>query len=123
MSLRVYSCSDPITEPDILESIRALPTEDDLLYDDGGPMETARERKSWVVWQEGMRFPDVITELLSDTTREVDKGEKKRCTRSSFARPSITSTIRLARNSLAIISTAGTMKRCSKTPSRKSFRQ
>jgi Uma2 family endonuclease len=131
MSLRVYSCSEPITEPDILESIRALPTEDDLPYDDGEPMETARhrdqmillitslklhwadrsgyyvggnmflhydpsnkrrargpdfflvldvedrERKSWVVWQEGMRFPDVIIELLSDTTREVDKGEKK----------------------------------------------
>ena len=36
-----------------------------------------RERKSWVVWQEGMRFPDVIIELLSDTTRVVDKGEKK----------------------------------------------
>ena len=32
MSLRVYSCSEPITEPDILESIRALPTEDDLPY-------------------------------------------------------------------------------------------
>jgi Uma2 family endonuclease len=36
-----------------------------------------RERKSWVVWQEGMRFPDVIIELLSDTTRHIDKGEKK----------------------------------------------
>ena len=36
-----------------------------------------RERKSWVVWQEGMRFPDVIIELLSDTTRDIDKGEKK----------------------------------------------
>lgn len=36
-----------------------------------------RERKSWVVWDEGMRFPDVIIELLSDTTREMDKGEKK----------------------------------------------
>jgi Uma2 family endonuclease len=36
-----------------------------------------RERKSWVVWQEGMRFPDVIIELLSDSTRAVDKGEKK----------------------------------------------
>src|SRR5688500_6663555 len=32
-----------------------------------------RERKSWVAWQEGMRFPDVIIELLSDTTRAVDK--------------------------------------------------
>jgi len=36
-----------------------------------------RERKSWVAWQEGMRFPDLIIELLSDTTRAVDKGEKK----------------------------------------------
>jgi hypothetical protein len=36
-----------------------------------------RERKSWVVWQEGMRFPDVIVELLSDSTRETDKAEKK----------------------------------------------
>jgi hypothetical protein len=36
-----------------------------------------RERQSWVVWQEGMRFPDLIIELLSDSTREVDKGEKK----------------------------------------------
>jgi Uma2 family endonuclease len=36
-----------------------------------------RERKSWVVWQEGMRFPDVIIELLSDSTRDVDKDEKK----------------------------------------------
>src|SRR5262249_54864048 len=34
-------------------------------------------RKSWVVWQEGMRFPDIIIELLSDSTREIDKGEKK----------------------------------------------
>lgn len=36
-----------------------------------------RERKSWVVWQEGMRFPDVIIELLSDSTRKTDKTEKK----------------------------------------------
>jgi Uma2 family endonuclease len=125
------SLTEPITEPEILESIKSLPTEDDLPYDDGEPMETARhrdqmivlieslkvhwsdrknyyvggnmflhydpqskrkfrgpdfflvldvadrERKSWVVWQEGMRFPDVIIELLSDTTRQEDKGEKK----------------------------------------------
>ena len=131
MTLDTLSFIEPITEPEILEGIEALPTEDDLPYDDGEPMETARhreqmwlliyslkaywsertnyyvsgnmflyydpqnrkkfrgpdfflvldvedrERKSWVVWQEGMRFPDVIVELLSDTTREVDKGEKK----------------------------------------------
>jgi Uma2 family endonuclease len=119
-------------DPEVEASFRALPTEDDLPYDDGEPMETARhrdqmillieslkadwsdrhdyyvggnmfvhytletqrqfrgpdfflvldvdgtrERKSWVVWQEGMRFPDVIIELLSDSTRRVDMVEKK----------------------------------------------
>jgi Uma2 family endonuclease len=46
-----------------------------------------RERKSWVVWQEGMRFPNVIIELLSDTTREVDKGEKKELYEQLFRTP------------------------------------
>lgn len=41
------------------------------------------ERKSWVVWREGMRFPDVIIELLSDSTRAVDMGEKKTPVRAS----------------------------------------
>ncbi len=131
MSLETLSWTEPITEPEILAGIDALPTEDDLPCDDGEPMETPRhrdqmitliyslktywsdrtnyyvsgnmflhydpqsrrkfrgpdfflvldvdnrERKSWVVWQEGMRFPDIIIELLSDTTREIDKGEKK----------------------------------------------
>jgi Uma2 family endonuclease len=36
-----------------------------------------RERKSWVVWQEG-KGPDVIIELLSESTAAIDKGEKKR---------------------------------------------
>ncbi len=36
-----------------------------------------RERKSWVVWQEG-KGPDVVIELLSDSTAAHDKGEKKR---------------------------------------------
>lgn len=35
-----------------------------------------RERKSWVVWQEG-KGPDVVIELLSENTAAVDKGEKK----------------------------------------------
>ena len=37
----------------------------------------SRERKSWVVWQEGGRYPDVIIELLSVSTYKTDKGEKK----------------------------------------------
>jgi hypothetical protein len=35
-----------------------------------------RERKSWVVWQEG-KGPDVVIELLSESTVARDKGEKK----------------------------------------------
>lgn len=134
-------CSEPITEPEVLESIERLLTEDDLPYDDGEPMETVRhrdqmilliesikaywaertnyyaggnmflhfdpankrrcrgpdfflvldvedrERKSWVVWQEGMRFPDLIVELLSDTTRETDLGEKKELYERLFRTP------------------------------------
>ncbi len=34
------------------------------------------ERRSWVVWEEG-KAPDVVIELLSDSTRAQDKNEKK----------------------------------------------
>ncbi|MBI2760233.1 MAG: Uma2 family endonuclease [Chloroflexi bacterium] len=34
-----------------------------------------RERKSWVTWWEG-KGPDVVVELLSDSTARIDKGEK-----------------------------------------------
>ncbi len=127
--ITAFDTSDPVG---LLEKKDLLPTEDDLPYDDGEPMETPRhrdqmnllidslkgywgdrkkyyvggnmflhfvnasgdktfrgpdfflvmevddrERKSWVVWQEGMRYPDVIIELLSDSTRRTDKREKK----------------------------------------------
>ena len=35
-----------------------------------------RERKSWVVWMEDGRMPDVVIELLSESTEHVDRGEK-----------------------------------------------
>lgn len=35
------------------------------------------DRKSWVVWEEDHKFPDVVIELLSDSTAAVDRGEKK----------------------------------------------
>jgi Uma2 family endonuclease len=35
-----------------------------------------RERKSWVVWGEEGRTPDVVIELLSESTESVDRGEK-----------------------------------------------
>jgi Uma2 family endonuclease len=37
-----------------------------------------RERKAWVVWEEGGKTPDVIIELLSDSTQHIDRVEKKR---------------------------------------------
>ncbi len=37
-----------------------------------------RLRKSWLVWQEDGRVPDVIIELLSASTAAMDKGEKLR---------------------------------------------
>jgi Uma2 family endonuclease len=37
-----------------------------------------RERRAWVVWEEGGRAPDVIIELLSETTEKIDRGEKMR---------------------------------------------
>ncbi|AFY35722.1 Uma2 family endonuclease [Calothrix sp. PCC 7507] len=34
-------------------------------------------RRSWTVWHEGGKYPNVIVELLSDSTAVVDRGEKK----------------------------------------------
>jgi Uma2 family endonuclease len=39
---------------------------------------TQRERRAWVVWEEDGRTPDVIIELLSDTTEKIDRGDKMR---------------------------------------------
>jgi Uma2 family endonuclease len=35
-----------------------------------------RERRSWVVWEEDGRTPDVVFELVSESTEEIDRGEK-----------------------------------------------
>jgi Uma2 family endonuclease len=40
-------------------------------------VEGGRERQGWVVWQEQGRYPDVIVELLSPSTADVDRGVKK----------------------------------------------
>ncbi|MBN8609256.1 MAG: Uma2 family endonuclease [Deltaproteobacteria bacterium] len=40
--------------------------------------DAAKERKSWVVWEEDGRLPDVVIELLSSSTEAIDRGEKKR---------------------------------------------
>ena len=126
MSSPQFPFSEPIIDPEILESIKALPTEDTLPCDDGEPRETPRhreqmtilidslkahwadrtgyyvggnmfvyydpyhpqrfrgpdfflvldveerERKSWVVWFEGMHFPEIIIELLSVGAESLD---------------------------------------------------
>lgn len=46
-----------------------------------------RERNSWVVWQEGGRFPDLIIELLSRSTRKNDLGPKKQVYQDVFRTP------------------------------------
>jgi Uma2 family endonuclease len=48
---------------------------------------TPESRKSWVVWQEGGKYPNVIIELLSDSTAKVDKGLKKQIYQDTFRSP------------------------------------
>jgi len=44
-------------------------------------------RKSWVVWQEKFKYPNVIVEVLSPTTANVDKTVKKEIYQNKFHTP------------------------------------
>ncbi len=44
-------------------------------------------RKSWVVWEEDGKYPNVIVELLSDSTAATDKGLKKQIYQNIFRTP------------------------------------
>jgi Uma2 family endonuclease len=46
-----------------------------------------RPRKSWVVWEEYGKYPNVIVELLSDSTAATDKGLKKQIYQDTFRTP------------------------------------
>lgn len=46
-----------------------------------------KTRNSWVVWQEGGMYPNVIVELLSDITAATDKGLKKKFYQEIFRVP------------------------------------
>lgn len=46
-----------------------------------------RPRKSWVVWEEGGRYPDLIIELLSDSTAQIDRNFKKELYQNRFRTP------------------------------------
>jgi len=39
-------------------------------------VDSSKERKSWVAWEEGGRLPDVVIEVTSESTAHVDRGEK-----------------------------------------------
>jgi Uma2 family endonuclease len=45
------------------------------------------KRNSWVVWEEGGRYPDLIIELLSDSTAPTDRNGKKRLYQDVFRTP------------------------------------
>jgi Uma2 family endonuclease len=46
-----------------------------------------QERRSWVVWEEGGKYPNVIIEILSDSTAEMDREEKKAIYQDIFRTP------------------------------------
>lgn len=46
-----------------------------------------KSRKSWVVWEEGGKYPNLIVELLSDSTASTDRGLKKQIYQDIFRTP------------------------------------
>lgn len=51
-------------------------------------MHTERKpRKSWVVWEEGGQYPDLIIELLSPATAQIDRSLKKALYQDRFRTP------------------------------------
>lgn len=46
-----------------------------------------KHRKSWVVWDEGGKYPNIIIELLSESTAQVDRGIKKEIYQDIFRTP------------------------------------
>ena len=46
-----------------------------------------RARRSWVTWEEGGKYPDIIIELLSDSTARVDRNLKKELYQNRFRTP------------------------------------
>jgi Uma2 family endonuclease len=46
-----------------------------------------RPRRSWVVWEEEGNYPDLIIELLSESTAAIDRGLKKNLYESRFRTP------------------------------------
>ncbi len=43
-----------------------------------------KERKSWMVWEENGKYPNLILEILSESTAKVDRGLKKQLYQNVF---------------------------------------
>jgi Uma2 family endonuclease len=50
-------------------------------------VDRTKERGAWIVWEEGGRYPDIIIELLSPSTAEMDKTVKKTLYEHTFHTP------------------------------------
>jgi Uma2 family endonuclease len=46
-----------------------------------------KPRKSWVVWEEEGKYPNLIVEILSKSTAATDRGEKKQLYQDNFRTP------------------------------------
>ncbi len=46
-----------------------------------------QNRRSWVVWQEGGKYPNLIVEILSESTAKTDREEKKQIYQDIFRTP------------------------------------
>jgi Uma2 family endonuclease len=46
-----------------------------------------KDRKSWAVWEEDGKYPNVIVEILSNKTAKIDKGLKKQLYQDTFRTP------------------------------------
>ena len=46
-----------------------------------------KDRRSWVVWDEQGQYPNLILEILSNSTKQVDKGPKKDLYQNIFRTP------------------------------------
>ena len=46
-----------------------------------------KPRKSWVLWEENGKYPNIIVELLSNSTAQTDRGLKKQIYQDTFRTP------------------------------------
>jgi Uma2 family endonuclease len=82
---RIFDASDNLT---VYYSPKQRKSEDSRGTDFFVVLGTERNpRKSSIVWEEGGKYPNVIIELLSESTAETDRGFKKQICQDTFRTP------------------------------------